>query len=54
MMEVEECFILKCYLALLLGGTIKLSDFHVWGCPVYVLNSGLQQGKKIDKWLPQC
>jgi len=25
----------------------------VWGCPVYVLEPSLQDGKKIPKWLPQ-
>ena len=25
----------------------KLKDIHVWGCPVYVLDPSLQQGKKI-------
>ena len=24
----------------------KLKDIHVWGCPVYVLDPTLQQGKK--------
>ncbi|KAG7339612.1 reverse transcriptase RNA-dependent DNA polymerase [Nitzschia inconspicua] len=26
------------------------SDFHTFGCPVYVLESDLQDGKKINKW----
>ena len=28
----------------------KLSDFHPFGCPAYVLDSTLQSGKKIPKW----
>ena len=27
----------------------KLLDLHVWGCPVYVLDKSLQDGKKIPK-----
>ena len=27
-----------------------LSRTHVWGCPVYVLEAKLQDGKKIPKW----
>ena len=27
---------------------------HVWGCPVYVLEPALQDGKKIPKWLPRA
>jgi hypothetical protein len=30
----------------------KLSRAHVFGCPVYVLNASLQDGKKIPKWNP--
>ena len=26
---------------------------HVWGCPVYVLDPRLQDGKKIPKWQPR-
>ena len=28
----------------------ELSRGHVWGCPVYVLDPALQDGKKIPKW----
>ena len=31
----------------------KLLDLHVWGCPVYVLEKSLQDGKKIPKWKPR-
>ena len=31
----------------------KLRDLHVWGCPVYVLDPTLQQGKKLPKWQPR-
>ena len=27
---------------------------HVWGCPVYVLEPALQDGKKIPKWFPRA
>ena len=28
----------------------KLRDIHPWGCPSYVLDPTLQQGKKLPKW----
>ena len=28
----------------------KFHDLHVWGCPVYVLDKSIQDGKKIPKW----
>ena len=31
----------------------KLLDLHVWGCPVYVLEKALQDGKKLPKWKPR-
>ena len=31
----------------------KFMDLHVWGCPVYVLEKSLQDGKKIPKWRPR-
>lgn len=31
----------------------KLMDLHVWGCPVYVLDKALQDGKKIPRWKPR-
>ena len=31
----------------------KFLDLHVWGCPVYVLEKSLQDGKKIPKWRPR-
>jgi hypothetical protein len=30
----------------------KFHDCHVWGCPVYVLDKALGNGKKIPKWKP--
>jgi len=27
---------------------------HVFGCPVYVLDPKLQDGKKLPKWSPRC
>ncbi len=29
-----------------------LQHTHVFGCPVYVLDAALQDGKKIPKWNP--
>ena len=31
----------------------KILDFHCWGCPVYVLDPTLQQGRKLPKWQPR-
>jgi len=31
-----------------------LHQMHVFGCPVYVLDSKLQDGKKLPKWSPRC
>jgi hypothetical protein len=32
----------------------QLNRAHVWGCPVYVLDPKLQDGKKIPKWHPKA
>ena len=32
----------------------KLKSFHTWGCPVYVLDPKLQQGKKLPRWEPRA
>jgi hypothetical protein len=31
-----------------------LERAHVWGCPVYVLDPMLQDGKKLPKWRPRA
>ena len=31
----------------------KFHDLHVWGCPTYVLNKTIQDGKKIPRWQPR-
>lgn len=31
----------------------KLHDLHVWGCPVYVLDKAISDGKKLPKWKPR-
>ena len=39
-----------------LGSTVprhKLLELHCWGCPVYVLDPTLQQGRKLPKWQPR-
>mgnify|MGYP000400032102 CR=1 FL=1 len=39
-------------------GSTRFADYrhlqhaHVWGCPTYVLDPMLQDGKKIPKWQP--
>ena len=35
------------------GTLSNLVNAHPWGCPVYVLDPRLQDGKKIPKWEPQ-
>jgi hypothetical protein len=30
-----------------------LCDLHVWGCPAYVLEPTLQDGRKLPKWQPR-
>lgn len=45
-----------CPLDLFSGTTIprhKLQDLHVWGCPLYVLDPTLHQGKKLPRWQPR-
>ena len=32
----------------------KLFQMHTWGCPVYVLDPKLQQGKKLPRWDPRA
>jgi hypothetical protein len=37
------------------GSTVprhRLLDLHVWGCPVYVLDTQMQQGRKLPRWQP--
>ena len=31
----------------------RLLDLHVWGCPVYVIDKSLADGKKIPHWKPR-
>jgi hypothetical protein len=31
----------------------RLFDLHVWGCPVYVLDPQMQQGRKLPRWQPR-
>jgi hypothetical protein len=31
----------------------QLRDLHIWGCPVYVLEPTLQDGRKLPKWQPR-
>jgi Reverse transcriptase (RNA-dependent DNA polymerase) len=33
--------------------THKMNDLHVWGCPTYVLDPRVQDGKKLPKWTPR-
>ena len=35
--------------------TLRLRDFHTWGCPCYVLDSRLQTNPKgVSKWEPRA
>jgi hypothetical protein len=36
------------------GNDSILQPAHIFGCPVYVLDAALQDGKKIPKWNPQA
>jgi hypothetical protein len=31
----------------------QLADLHTWGCPTYVLEPDLHDGKKIPRWQPR-
>jgi transposase InsO family protein len=31
----------------------KFLDLHVWGCPVYVLEKSIADGKKLPRWQPR-
>ena len=31
----------------------KFHDLHVWGCPVYVLDKTISDGKKLPRWKPR-
>ena len=31
----------------------KFADVHVWGCPVYVLDKMISDGKKLPRWSPR-
>jgi hypothetical protein len=42
-----------CPADIFMGSTVPrhhLKDIDVWGCPVYVLDKQLQEGKKRPKW----
>ena len=32
----------------------KFHDLHVWGCPLYVLNKTISDGKKLPHWKPRA
>ena len=32
--------------------TRRFHDLHVWGCPIYVLDKAIQDGRKIPRWKP--
>jgi Integrase core domain. len=46
-----------CPLDLFSGTTIPrhklVRELHVWGCPVYLFDPTLQQGKKLPRWQPR-
>jgi hypothetical protein len=31
----------------------NFQNFHVWGCPVYVLDKAISDGKKLPRWRPR-
>ena len=31
----------------------KMHDLHVWGCPVYVLDKTISDGRKLPRWTPR-
>jgi transposase InsO family protein len=31
----------------------RFHDLHVWGCPIYVLEKAIQDGKKLPRWKPR-
>jgi hypothetical protein len=31
----------------------KFHDLHVWGCPAYVLDKTIADGKKLPRWKPR-
>jgi hypothetical protein len=33
--------------------TSRLSDFHPFGCPIFILDPSLQQGNKVPRWKPR-
>ena len=33
--------------------TRRFHDLHVWGCPTYVLDKAIQDGRKIPRWKPR-
>ncbi len=35
------------------GDGSSMLNSHVWGCPTYVLDPKLQDGKKLPKWEPR-
>ena len=32
----------------------KFHDLHVWGCPLYVLDKTISDGKKLPHWKPRA
>ena len=45
-----------CPADIFMGTTVprhRLQDLHVWGCPAFVLDPVLQQGKKLPRWQPK-
>ena len=31
----------------------KLNNLHIWGCPVYMLDKMISDGKKLPRWTPR-
>jgi hypothetical protein len=45
-----------CPADIFMGSTVprrRVLDYHVWECPVYVLDPKMQSGKKLPRWEPR-
>ena len=45
---------LELYTGTIMQDYTPITHAHVWGCPVYVLDPKLQDGKKLPKWDPRA
>ena len=45
---------IELFTGVMLESYAAITKAHVWGCPVYVLDPKLQDGKKLPKWDPRA